>query len=68
MRAYTEEGKKVERNGGPKLPAVFVGVSDSVGLSRCAATDFWSFCEEDTNDADEGDGGEGPDAPAAGDD
>lgn len=70
MRTYTEEGKKVERNKGPKLPAVFVRVSDATSLAKCAARDFWSYREDDTNDVDDEDdngaGGDG-DVEADGD-
>ncbi len=64
MRTYTEEGKKVERNGGPKHPAVFVRVPDAVGLARCAAADFWSFREDDTNDDDHDEAAAGAVPPA----
>lgn len=57
MRTYTEEGKKVERNKGPKISSVFVRVSDDVMASRLAALDFWSYKEDDTNDVDDGDDG-----------
>ena len=54
MRTYTEEGKKVERNAGPKLPAVFVRVPDAAAAAACAAVPFWAYAEEDVND-EEGD-------------
>ena len=58
MRTYTEEGKKVERNNGPKLPAVFRRVSDDCVVAKCSATDFWAYKEDDVNDAeDDEDGG-----------
>ncbi len=42
MRTKTEEGVKVERNHGPKLPAVFVRVSDAEAAAKDAAAAFWS--------------------------
>ena len=42
MFTYTEEGKKVERNAGPKLPAVFVRVSDAQTLANAVARGFWT--------------------------
>jgi tRNA (guanine-N7-)-methyltransferase len=57
MRTYTEEGKKVERNNGPKISSVFVRVSDGTMASRLVGHDFWSYKEDDTNDAEDGDDG-----------
>ena len=41
MYTYTEEGKKVERNAGPKLASVFVRRSDAEALAVEATRDFW---------------------------
>ncbi len=41
MRTYTEEGMKVERNAGPKFPAVFVRVSDAEAVAVDAARGYW---------------------------